>query len=56
MYEEDGYEYLKKDFPKMDHIRGCAIVPDDDLNDPNITNLSYDELAKYLFKGDEGEL
>lgn len=56
IYEEDGYEYLKKDFPKMDYIRGCAIVPDDDLNDPSIATLSYDGLAKYLLKLDEDEL
>ena len=55
MYKKDGYEYLEKDFPKIDYITGCAIVPEDDLDNPDILALSYDELAKYVFEDEEAE-
>mmetsp|Transcript_22446 Transcript_22446/g.47434 ORF Transcript_22446/g.47434 Transcript_22446/m.47434 type:complete len:353 (+) Transcript_22446:37-1095(+) len=28
IYEENGYDYLKKEFPKMSYINHCVIVPD----------------------------
>ena len=55
MYKNDGYEYLQNDFPKLDYIRGCAIVPETDWNDPAILSLGYDELAKHVFDDEEAE-
>jgi len=55
IYEEDGYEYLKTDFPKLDYIKGCVIIPDDDVKDPTVTRLSYDDLAVHVFGEDEDE-
>jgi hypothetical protein len=26
IYEEDGYEYLKNEFPEMDYIERCEVV------------------------------
>eukprot|EP01083_Nonionella_stella_P109135 317899_1 len=26
MFEKDGYEYLKKEFPKMDYIEECHVI------------------------------
>ena len=40
----------------MDYIKGCAIVPDEDLNNHDITSLSYEDLAEYVFELDEEEL
>ena len=57
MYEQGGYEYLKKEFPKMDYIKGCVIIPDDELNNPEITKLNYEELAEIFVRDiDEAEL
>lgn len=56
MYKEDGYEYLKRDFPKLDYVKGCAIIPENDLDNPVITAMGYDELANYVFGEDEEEL
>jgi len=57
MYEQGGYEYLKKEFPKMDYLKGCVIIPDDELNNPEITKLSYEELAELFVRDiDDAEL
>lgn len=47
IYEEDGYDYLRKDFPDMSYIRGCVIIADDDMNDEDdpLMRKNYDELA-----------
>jgi len=56
IYPKDGYDYLQKNFPELDYIRGCAIVPEADLNSPIVLGLTYMELAKYVFKDVIGEL
>lgn len=33
IYKEDGYEYLKREFPRMDYIETCVIVEGDDEAD-----------------------
>jgi len=55
IYKADGYEYLEEEFPELDYIRGCAIVPDDDMNDSYIATLSYDELVSYVYEDEEKE-
>mmetsp|Transcript_5801 Transcript_5801/g.14483 ORF Transcript_5801/g.14483 Transcript_5801/m.14483 type:complete len:343 (+) Transcript_5801:99-1127(+) len=56
IYMEDGYEYLERDFPELEYIEGCAIIPDADANDSAVTGLSYDELAEYVFNTEGEEL
>ena len=41
IYEVDGYEYLAKEFPKLDYIDVCYIVGEKDL-------ATKDELASEL--------
>ncbi len=40
----------------MEYIVGCAIIPERDLNNPMVTGMSYEELAKYVFQEAEEEL
>lgn len=58
IYQEDGYKYLEKDFPELDYITGCVIVPDDEVKkDPLVTQQSYKKLAgRILVDEDEEEL
>lgn len=55
IYEENGYEYLENEFAGLDYIKGCAIIPESDMNDPMITAMSYSELADYVFADVEAE-
>lgn len=50
MYEADGYDYLAREFPALDYINGCVIVPDDRSNDAEFAR--YDDVARYVFGED----
>jgi len=56
IYEEGGYDtYLAQDFPDLDYMVGCAIVPDDKLRDEAFMALPYKEIAKIVL-GEQEEL
>lgn len=56
IYPKNGYEYLEKNFPELDYIKGCAIIPEADVNNPSVRGMSYEELAHYVFQDVEEEL
>ena len=33
IYEEDGYEYLQNEFPRLSYIAGCVILADADVDE-----------------------
>eukprot|EP00565_Helicotheca_tamesis_P009626 CAMPEP_0185728656 /NCGR_PEP_ID=MMETSP1171-20130828/4010_1 /TAXON_ID=374046 /ORGANISM="Helicotheca tamensis, Strain CCMP826" /LENGTH=309 /DNA_ID=CAMNT_0028397385 /DNA_START=84 /DNA_END=1013 /DNA_ORIENTATION=- len=39
IYAEDGYEYLKENFPELDYIQSCFIVDEKFPNDPEVEEL-----------------
>jgi len=56
IYEQDGYEYLAEEFPEMDYIKGCAIVPDELANDAEfLQTAGYDDVARHAFGEDHVE-
>ena len=59
IYKKDGYDtYLKNEFPKMDYITGCVIIPNDydyDKKEENGKQPSYEELAARIFVDEDEE-
>ena len=57
IYRKSGYEYLAREFPELDYITGCVIIPDDGVReDLSVTKQSYRDLAERLFDDEEAEV
>lgn len=50
IYEKDGYKYLEKEYPDIDYIKGCVIIPDSEADTYQGNILEYDELVDFIDK------
>lgn len=48
IYESDGYEYLEREYPEMDYIKACAILPFEDNYDMDLMKLSFEGIERYI--------
>jgi len=52
IYESDGYEYLERDYPEMDYIKSCIIIPFEDTYDSDIQKLNFEGIERYIITGE----